>query len=80
MKIIYIILISFISISMSVKAEEKCTWNILKSNCKFQKMTDKLGDKANKLSTKIHSQGEAITQKSDDASSDNIQPVIKSKK
>ena len=75
--------ISFISISMSVKAEKKCTWNILKSNCKFQKMTDKLGDKANKLSTKIHSQGEAITQKlkkSDDASSDKIQPVIKSKK
>ena len=45
MKIIYIILINFLFIGISNSAEEKCSINILKSNCVFQKMTDAMGDK-----------------------------------
>ena len=36
-------------------AEEKCTWNIFKSNCKFQKISDKIGEKAIKGKDKIKS-------------------------
>ena len=33
--------------------KEKCTWNLIKSNCKFQKMTDKLGYTVKKGVNKI---------------------------
>ena len=44
--LITILLTSFFNIS--VAEEEKCTWNIVKSNCKFQKISDNLGIKTNK--------------------------------
>jgi hypothetical protein len=83
MRIFYIVLISFISLSMHSNAQEKCTWNILKSNCKFQKITDKVGTKVNELGTKINSKGDMISlkiKKEDETLSDKIQSIIKSEK
>ena len=83
MKIIYILLISFLFLSTISAQEKKCTWNILKSNCKFQKITDKVGTKVNELGTKINSKGDMISlkiKKEDETLSDKIQSIIKSEK
>ena len=45
MKIIFMILASFLIINVSSATEEKCTWNILKSNCKTTQITNFLGNK-----------------------------------
>ena len=58
MKTIYIILISFFLVSASNSAEEKCSMNILKSNCVFQKMTDSLGSKVKGTVKSIGSKSE----------------------
>ena len=43
----------FLLTNISIAVEEKCTWNLIKSNCKFQKMTDKLGYTVKKGVNKI---------------------------
>jgi|TARA_B100000780_G_C20804378_1_gene319498 hypothetical protein len=48
MKIIFMILASFLIINVSSATEEKCTWNILKSNCKTKNFSKMLGSKLNK--------------------------------
>ena len=58
MKIIYIILISFFLVNASNSAEEKCSINILKSNCVFQKITDSLGSKVKGTVKSIGSKSE----------------------
>ena len=51
----YIIFISLFFVNLLNAAEEKCTWNILNSNCKFQKITDKAVQKATEGKDKIKS-------------------------
>jgi hypothetical protein len=48
MKFILITILLSSLFNISVAVEEKCTWNIIKSNCKFQKISDNLGIKTDK--------------------------------
>ena len=48
MKVVYILILFITFTNISIAAEKKCTWNIIKSNCKFQKITDNLESKAEK--------------------------------
>ena len=42
MKIIYLLIIFFYS-SVSFANDKKCTWNLVKSNCKTKEISNKLG-------------------------------------
>ena len=53
MKIIYILLISFLFLSTISAQEKKCTWNILKSNCKTTQIANFLGNKVKQGAGKI---------------------------
>ena len=48
MKVIYILILFITFTNVSIAEEKNCTWNIIKSNCKFQKITDNLGSKVEK--------------------------------
>ncbi|MDB9760658.1 hypothetical protein OAB59_01685 [Pelagibacteraceae bacterium] len=63
MKIFITILISFIMISPSNSAEEKCTWNILKSNCKTKNISNYFEKKVKQGSSKIREGSQLIIPK-----------------
>ena len=48
MKIFIISILFLIFTNISIAEEKKCTWNIFKSNCKFQKISDGIGAKTGK--------------------------------
>ena len=62
MKIIYILLISFLFLSTISAQEKKCTWNILKSNCKTTQITNFFGNKVKQGAGKIGNGASKIKQ------------------
>jgi hypothetical protein len=52
MKKIILSIVCFLFFQLHVFSEEKCTWNILKSNCKTKAISKILGDKGSSIMKK----------------------------